>query len=191
MGLVDGLVLGVLGTSMAVSSVRGLVREILGLLSWCLMGFSLLLFWGPLALQLEAFELHSPINWIFSALVIFLGIWFATRGMSSLMHAAFRRLGMGWLDHFFGALFGLIRGGLLAWLLIWVFTLVLGPDHLALTQAYTPAYVSGWHEYLEHHDVQKVIAQWDKIKDLDASWLSSVVSKEDIAAILDVDPKGA
>lgn len=148
MVLLDSLVLLVFSFSIVISIYRGLVREILSLISWAMIAVCLIYALEPLSAQLLIYDVKSPLNWILSLLLILLSVWVLTLFISRCLRFFLKGLGLGWLDSLLGAVFGILRGLVLAWLIIWISILVLGPDHNYITEAAAPNFVHNSDEYL-------------------------------------------
>lgn len=113
----DYLIIGLLVVSVAISIWRGLVREVVSLLSWL---FALWLAarlaagfadWMPAAIT-------SPsVRYVAAFAALFLGTVIVLELLGVLLARLLRAAGLGFVDRALGAVFGLARGALLAWIL--------------------------------------------------------------------------
>lgn len=164
MVLVDGIVYSITALSVVVSISRGLVREILTMVSWGVSAVCLVVALEPLAKLLHQYQLQSPLNWVVSAILIFVGVWLLVRSVNSFIRMVFKGLGITWFDNLLGGAFGLARGLLLSWLIVWSIVLVLGPDHHWVTEAKTPHWLNHWGDELKEW-------QWDQKS---SAWLAPI-----------------
>lgn len=113
MTLLDYAVLGVLLISVAWGIWRGLVREAISLAGWVIAFLVANLLAAPLAEQLKS--LPRP-EW--HLLISFIAIFLLTLTLATLVGLLLSKLakkaGLGGLDRTLGALFGLVRGWLIA-----------------------------------------------------------------------------
>lgn len=162
MVLVDGLVYGVCVLSAIVSITRGLVREILTMISWGVSAVCMVFALEPLAVILLDYHMQSPLNWVVSGVLICAGVWILVKGINSGVRMIFKGLGISWLDNALGGVFGLVRGLLLSWLLVWGVMLVLGPDHHWVTEAKTPIWLNQFGDALQEVDWDDMSSKWLK-----------------------------
>ena len=164
MGLVDGIVWGVILLSTLISAVRGIIRECLSLLAWVCIAVLFFISLEPLAQYLLHLHLQSPLNWAMAGLLLWLGVSLVMKVFHASVYRIFSTLGLRWLDHLLGALFGLARGVLLAWLIVWGMVLVLGPDHALLTQATTRYWLNSdqalWKDLPSEQDIVCWVEKW-------------------------------
>ena len=160
MVLIDGIVYGVTALSAAVSISRGLVREILTLMSWGISVACLMIALEPLATTLLAYQLQSPLNWIVAGACICVGVWILVRAINSSVRVLFKGLGITWFDKLLGCVFGIVRGILLSWLIVWSVILTMGPDHPWMTDAKTPYLLNQWGDTLQHMNWDEKNASW-------------------------------
>jgi membrane protein required for colicin V production len=113
----DYAVLGVTLLSVAISIWRGLVREVMSLLSWLgalwvaarfSVGFS---DWMPAAIANPSARYGAAFA------LLFLGTVIALELVGVLLARLLRAVGLGFVDRALGAVFGVARGALLAWIL--------------------------------------------------------------------------
>lgn len=110
----DYAVLMVIALSSALGLWRGVVSEILGLAAWVAAFFAART-WGHVAADALAHWLRDPSlrqGAGFIAVFVVTLLLFATVGF--LLSRLLRAVGLGLIDRFFGAMFGIIRGVLIA-----------------------------------------------------------------------------
>ncbi|HEX6007349.1 MAG TPA: CvpA family protein [Burkholderiales bacterium] len=114
----DYAVLVIVGISILISVIRGLVREVLALLAW-LAAFVAATFlgagvaaWMPHAIPTEELRLLTGF------LVVFVGVLIAMSLIAMLVSRLIRRAGLGVEDRMFGMLFGVARGAVVVLLLV-------------------------------------------------------------------------
>jgi len=108
----DYAVLAIVGLSVLLAVLRGVVREIAALAGWA----AALILSGMFAQELAQWlpiALSAVLKVVIAYLVIFLGVLLVS-GLSGLLLARlFRAAGLGFADRAVGALFGLVRGALI------------------------------------------------------------------------------
>lgn len=114
----DFVVIGILLLSSLLGLWRGLVHEVMALLGWPLAFVLSKLFAGNIApllpLKQEAARIAGAYALVFIATLI---VWSVlTRLLSKLLKAA----GSDWSDRVLGGLFGVLRGGLVLLVLVWM-----------------------------------------------------------------------
>ena len=113
----DYTILGLVLASVAISIWRGLVREVVSLLSWLVAlwvaaRFSVLFAeWMPAAIT------NPSVRYLCAFLALFLGTVIVLELLGVLLAKLLRAAGLGLVDRALGAIFGLARGALIAWIL--------------------------------------------------------------------------
>ncbi len=117
---VDWALLGALAISILIGILRGFTREVLGLASWILAIVAALLFAPAAAVYLEP-HISVPSIRIASAygLVFFSGLVLGAV-LTSIISALVRKSPLSGIDRGIGAGFGLLRGVLLAVVVVWL-----------------------------------------------------------------------
>lgn len=116
----DYLVLAILGLSIVLSVMRGLVLEALSIVGWVLAFFVAKSYASQLVPMMpEAIPTES-----LRVMAAFIMVFLATLLISSLLSIAlaslFKKLGLGWLNRALGGLFGLSRGIIIVCLLVFL-----------------------------------------------------------------------
>jgi membrane protein required for colicin V production len=158
----DWAVIVVAGASMLFAFVRGVTRELIALLAWVL-GFIAAVTLSPaVGAMLPEFGGHAAVRY----LVAFVGILLAALLLGALIAwplATFlRRVGLGFVDRFLGAVFGFARGVVLvlAFVLLagitslprqeWWQSSVLAPPLAVLALSLKPWLPVAWAEQLDY-----------------------------------------
>ncbi len=118
----DYVMLGVILVSVAISIWRGLVREVVSLLSWLVALWVAARFSIVFSEWLPAAIANPSARYVTAFVVLFLGTVIVLELFGVLLTKLLRAAGLGLVDRALGAVFGLARGALLAW----IFTLLGG-----------------------------------------------------------------
>lgn len=110
MTLFDYLVLFVLGCSIVISTLRGLMKEILSLASWVVSFFVANAYGEPLAKLLPDMVPGAITRLIFAFVVLFIGVRLLMLLLSMAVEAIVKSAGLTVADRGLGGLFGLARG---------------------------------------------------------------------------------
>ncbi len=113
----DYAMLGVIIVSVAISIWRGLVREVMSLLSWLVALWVAARFSVVFADWMPAAMTNPSARYVTAFVVLFLGAVIALELLGVLLAKLLHAAGLGFLDRALGAIFGLARGALLAWIL--------------------------------------------------------------------------
>ena len=124
----DYLVLAIIGLSIILSVMRGLLIEALSILGWVAAFFVAKTYSSQLMPMMPA-DIPTESMRILAA---FLVLFFATLLVASLLAIAltaiFKKIGLGWLNRLFGAIFGLARGVLIVCILVFLAGLTDAPQ---------------------------------------------------------------
>lgn len=120
MTIFDYLVLAIIGLSIMLSVMRGLLIEALSIVGWVVAFFVAKTYSSQLLPMMPA-DIPSESLRILAA---FLVVFFATLLITSLLAIAlstlFKKIGLGWLNRLLGAVFGLTRGVLIVCILVFL-----------------------------------------------------------------------
>ena len=114
----DYAILAILAVSVLISLWRGLVREVISLLSWLVALWVAARFsadfvdWLPAAIQ------NPSVRYLAAFAGLFLGTVIALELIAVLIAKLLRAVGLGFIDRLLGAIFGVARGVLIAWVLV-------------------------------------------------------------------------
>jgi membrane protein required for colicin V production len=122
MNAFDWTIIGVVGLSMFLAFFRGVTRELIALASWVL-GFVAAVTLTPLlGGMLPEIGDNPVIKYLIAFAVIFLGALVLGALIAWPLSSVIRKAGLGFVDRFLGAVFGVARGAVL----ITAFVLVAG-----------------------------------------------------------------
>lgn len=118
MTIFDYTVLTIVGISVLLSLMRGFVREMLSLLSWVAAILVAKFYTLPLAPMLPAAIPGQPLRMLAAFLILFLGTFLVGSLISVALSEVAKSIGLGWVDRWLGVLFGLLRGVMIAAILV-------------------------------------------------------------------------
>lgn len=99
--------------SLLVGLVRGLVKEVISLITWLAAAGFAALYFRPLS-EILPFGLQSEVaRLIIAAAIIFFSVLIIGAFINYLFTSAVSMIGLRGVDHFFGAVFGVLRGALI------------------------------------------------------------------------------
>jgi membrane protein required for colicin V production len=110
MTVLDWSVIGVIVLSMLVAFVRGITRELIALLAWVLGFFAAVAFSPLLGAMLPEFGGHPVVRYLVAFVAILLAALFVGALIAWPLRSVIRRAGLGFVDRFLGAVFGIARG---------------------------------------------------------------------------------
>jgi membrane protein required for colicin V production len=118
----DWTIIGVVGLSMLLAFFRGVTRELIALAAWVL-GFVAAVALTPLlGGMLPEIGANPVVRYLIAFAVIFLGSLLLGALIAWPLSSAIRKAGLGFVDRFLGAVFGIARGVVL----VTAFVLVAG-----------------------------------------------------------------
>jgi membrane protein required for colicin V production len=118
MTVFDYAVLVIVGLSMLLSVIRGLVREVLALLAWVMALIAASLFSGNLATLLPGEIPSEELRLVVGFTAVFFGVLLAMSLLAVIVSRLVKSAGLGAEDRMLGALFGLARGALVVMALV-------------------------------------------------------------------------
>jgi len=114
----DYIVLAVLGFSIILSVMRGLVKEVLSILTW-FVAFYVGRTYTDQMLPLIPTDIPSEsLRTLAAFLVLFLATLLLATLLAIAISAIFKKIGLGWLNRILGAVFGAFRGVLIVCILV-------------------------------------------------------------------------
>lgn len=116
----DYAVLLIAGFSVLLSVMRGMVREILALLSWVAAFWVANAFSGQLVPMLPASIPNESLRYLAAFVILFLVTLLVTSLITIALSEVIKNLGLKPADRLLGALFGLVRGMLIALVIVLV-----------------------------------------------------------------------
>jgi len=118
MTALDYVVIGVVAVSVLLGWWRGLVYEVLSLLGWVAAYMVAWLFSVDVARYLPQGMGPETIRMVASFALLFVVTLIVSGILAWLLSKLVKIAGMGWLDGFLGALFGVLRGGFLVLVMV-------------------------------------------------------------------------
>lgn len=110
MTVFDYAVLGIIGLSVLLSILRGFLRETLSLAGWVAAFFVAKLYTLQLAPLLPQSIPGESLRLLAAFLILFLVTLLVSSLLAIALAEVFKKIGLGWLDRWLGALFGMARG---------------------------------------------------------------------------------
>jgi len=110
-------VLTVLGLSLLLGALRGLMREMVSLAGWIAAFVLATTFSGIVAVQMPE-SLGPLLSGLLSFLLIFIGVLLLSGMVGLVLSLLVRAVGLGFLDRLLGAAFGVVRGVAIALLAV-------------------------------------------------------------------------
>ncbi|MEW5887922.1 MAG: CvpA family protein [Pseudomonadota bacterium] len=106
----DYMVLAVVGASVLLGAWRGLFSEVLALAAWIVAFVAARTFAGDAAPLLGAWIKEGALQYLVAFVVIFVGVILLAALLRLAVSKLLRAVGLGPLDRFLGAVFGVLRG---------------------------------------------------------------------------------
>jgi membrane protein required for colicin V production len=122
-------VIAVVALSTLLAFARGVVRELIALVSWVAALVLAFAFTGEVAAALPGLTESPAAKHVLAFALIFIGVLVAGAIAANLMSKMVRAIGLGFVDRFLGAVFGLARGAALVVLFALVAGLTTLPRH--------------------------------------------------------------
>ena len=127
MTLFDYIVLAVVGLSIILSVMRGLVKEVLSIFGW-VAAFYVGRTYTDQILPLIPLDVPTESLRVLAAfLVLFLATLLLSTLLAIAISAIFKKIGLGWLNRVLGAVFGTFRGVLIVCVLVFLAGLTEAP----------------------------------------------------------------
>ncbi|HYM11161.1 MAG TPA: CvpA family protein [Bryobacterales bacterium] len=118
MNWLDVIIALVVLTSLVLSIIKGLTRELVSLAA-AIVGLLAALWWYPdLSKHLEPYSKSETVSGFVSFLLIFMAFLILGFVLSKILASLVKATGMRWFDRILGAAFGLLRGVLIAAVLV-------------------------------------------------------------------------
>src|ERR1700682_4540695 len=122
MTVFDAAVIGVIALSMLFAFARGVTRELIALLAWVIGFFAAVAFSPIVGAMLQDFRAHSVVRYLVAFVAILIGALLVGALVAWPLSSVIRKAGLGFVDRFLGAIFGIARGVVL----VTAFVLVAG-----------------------------------------------------------------
>jgi len=118
MTALDYVVLGILGVSILLSVIRGMVREVLALLAWALGFIAASVFAADLATLLPPAVPDERLRLLAAFVGVFLAVLLLMSVLAMFVSKLVKSAGLGLEDRLLGGVFGLARGMLVVMVLV-------------------------------------------------------------------------
>lgn len=150
--ILDYVMLAVVAVSALVGIVRGLIRELLSLLSWVVSIWVAWYYAGALSTRLEDL-LNSPqLQYVVALAAIFVVSLLALSMMSMLVSKMLRLTGTAGTDRSLGAVFGLLRGAAIVLGAVFILNFTPAASQSWYRNAALLPYLMPVYEYLDEQD---------------------------------------
>ncbi len=116
----DYAVLAIIGLSVLLSMMRGLVREILALAGWIVACFVAKIYTVQLAQILPPSIPTESLRLLAAFLILFLVALLVCSLLGIALSHIFKKMNLGWLDRCLGGAFGLVRGIVIVTVLVFL-----------------------------------------------------------------------
>ncbi len=116
----DYVVLTIIGLSIILSVMRGLLREVLAIMGWVAAFYVAKAYADELLPMMPADIPTEPLRILAAFLVLFLATLLVTSLLAIALSAIFKKIGLGWLNRLLGAAFGLVRGVLIVCIVVFL-----------------------------------------------------------------------
>ena len=114
MTVFDFGILGTLGLSMLLAYVRGVTREVIALMAWVLGFFAAVAFSPLVGAMLPDFGGQPVVRYLVAFALILIAALVLGALVAWPLSSVIRKSGLGFVDRFLGAVFGIARGAVLA-----------------------------------------------------------------------------
>jgi len=119
MSYLDYFFIFIILLSLLVGCFRGFTRELFSLVGWVFAFYFANLFTGDL-LQFVSFEFGEHVNFIIIYMSIFIIILLLATLLATIFNKLIKNIGLGFLNVIIGGIFGLIRGVLISFIIIFL-----------------------------------------------------------------------
>lgn len=110
MTLIDYVVLAIIGFSILLSVLRGLVRELLALAAWAIAFVTARLFGGDLAALMPSEIPGEELRWLAGFVTLFITVLLVMSLVAVAVSQLVKSAGLSVEDRVLGAIFGMVRG---------------------------------------------------------------------------------
>jgi membrane protein required for colicin V production len=148
----DYVILGVLAVSAVVGIVRGLIREILALVSWIVSAWLAIKYAQTVADWLSPYLQSPQIQYIVALAAVFVVSLLTLSMVAMLLVKLLTMVGVAGTDRTLGGLFGLVRGVGIALVLVFVIRLTPATSEPWYVESVFAPYFEPMYEYLDNRD---------------------------------------
>lgn len=116
----DYVVLTIIGLSIILSVMRGLLREVLAIMGWVAAFYVAKTYANEILPMMPVAIPTEPLRILAAFLVLFLATLLVASLLAIALSAIFKKIGLGWLNRLLGAAFGLARGVLIVCIIVFL-----------------------------------------------------------------------
>ncbi len=138
MTIFDYIVLTILGLSILIGVMRGLLREVLSIAGWAAAFLVAKFYTAQLSPLLPQAISSDSLRYMAAFIVLFLSTLIITSLLAIALSQVFKATGFGWIDRIFGAVFGVARG----LMIVGVFVMLSGLTELPKKSSWSAAMFS-------------------------------------------------
>ncbi|MCP3680918.1 MAG: CvpA family protein [Gammaproteobacteria bacterium] len=120
LNVLDYVLLAIAFLSLLVGLKRGFVREVMSLLIWVVALIVAVMFTGALAHKMSAYFHPQWIAEFVSFIILLVVVLIVGKIVGGLLTGAIGHIGMGPVNHLLGAILGLLRGAIIAALIVFI-----------------------------------------------------------------------
>jgi membrane protein required for colicin V production len=120
MTIFDYIVLIIIGLSVILSVMRGMIREVLAIVGLVAAFYVGVTYTNQLVPMMPVDIPNDALRVLAAFLVLFLGTLLLATLLGIALSAIFKKAGLGWLNRFLGALFGVARGLLIVCVIVFL-----------------------------------------------------------------------
>lgn len=120
MTIFDYAVLSIIGLSIILSVMRGIIREVLAIVGWVAAFYVGRTYTSQLLPMMPADIPSDSLRVLAAFLVLFLATLLLASLLGIALSAIFKKIGLGWLNRFLGAIFGVVRGLLIVCVIVFL-----------------------------------------------------------------------
>ncbi|MES2547284.1 MAG: CvpA family protein [Pseudomonadota bacterium] len=131
----DYTVFIIIGACIIISMMRGAVREMLSIIGWLLSLYVAKTYSSQLMPLLPQDIPTDSLRVLAAFLILFLGVLLVVSLLSIALSSILDKIGLSWLNRFFGALFGFAKGLLIVCILVFLAGLTSIPKDVRWTNA--------------------------------------------------------
>lgn len=135
MTIFDYIVFAIIGLSIVISLMRGAVREVLSLLGWVLAFYVAKTFASQLVPLLPDAIPSDALKILSAFVILFISVLLIASLLSIALSGMLKKLGLGWVNRFLGAVFGFARGLLIVSVIVFLAGLTAIPKDPRWTNA--------------------------------------------------------
>jgi membrane protein required for colicin V production len=131
----DYTVLIIIGACIIMSMMRGAMREMLSIVGWLAALYVAKTYSTQLVPLLPQDIPTDSLSLLAAFLILFLGVLLVVSLLSIALSSILKKIGLSWLNRFFGALFGFAKGLLIVFILVFLAGLTNIPKDINWTNA--------------------------------------------------------